>query len=52
MIDAGKHTASWRQDVAWMARSAYEGPLLDGALEVTYTFVMPRPKHHYRYTCY
>ena len=39
--------AGWRQEVAQMARAAYSGPLLIGAVAVTMTFYRPRPKSHF-----
>lgn len=38
----------WKNAVAWAAKEAYRGDLLSCPLEVAVTFVMPRPKGHYR----
>ena len=46
--DAGKYTPAWRADVRSAARDAYQGEPLDCPLLVEMTFVMPRPKGHYR----
>ncbi len=48
MIDAGKHTASWRNMVATVAVAQYKGPILRGPLRVVMVFDMPRPKGHFR----
>lgn len=37
----------WKTHVAIVARQAYQGPLLDGCLEVTMEFRFPRPTAHY-----
>lgn len=47
IIESCKHTAGWREAVAWAARNYHDGPLLDGPLRVRLEFVMPRPKAHY-----
>ena len=39
---------SWRQAVIDAASLTKEWPALDGPLEVTMTFWLPRPKSHYR----
>ncbi len=44
----GKKTENWRAVVAHEGRLAYQGDPLDCALLVEMTFVMPRPKGHYR----
>lgn len=46
--DSGKKGKAWRQDVISRATDAYDGPLLDGPLQVTFTFYRERPKSHYR----
>lgn len=45
---SGKAGKAWRQDVIHCATTAYSGPLLDGPLEVSFTFYRERPKGHYR----
>lgn len=39
---------AWRQEVAYAASMAYQGPLLSGAVELHVAFSKPRPKSHYR----
>jgi len=46
--ESGKHTAEWRQTVAYFARKAYQGEPLRVPLMVGVVFTMPRPKNHYR----
>lgn len=48
MKESGKHTKEWRADVRDAARDAFQGDLLDVPVQVDITFVMPRPKGHYR----
>lgn len=44
---ASKKTTPWRKDVAKAAAQQYSGPLLAGPVWMEYTFLFPRPKHHY-----
>jgi Holliday junction resolvase RusA-like endonuclease len=46
--DSGKKGKTWRADIQAAAREAYDGPLLDGALDILVTFYRARPKSHYR----
>jgi Holliday junction resolvase RusA-like endonuclease len=48
VTDANKKSKEWKGVVAWTARKAYQGPLLDGPLHVRMTFFRPRPKGHFR----
>lgn len=46
--DSSKRSYPWKQTVAQTAGVAMAGrPLLEGPLELTLTFVVPRPKGHY-----
>jgi Holliday junction resolvase RusA-like endonuclease len=46
--DAARHGAPWRRHVARSAAEAMNGSgLLEGALEVSVIFTVPRPKGHY-----
>jgi len=46
--DSARHGAPWRRHVARAAAEAMNGTgLLDGALEVSVIFTVPRPKYHY-----
>jgi Holliday junction resolvase RusA-like endonuclease len=46
--DSAKRGAGWRQHVAHAAGEAMNGAgLLDGALELSVIFTVPRPKSHY-----
>lgn len=40
----GKELRAWRQEIAYAARNAYRGPLLQGAVALTLIFERPRPK--------
>lgn len=44
----GERTKNWRAVCALAARQQYQGPPLTGPLMVHFTFLMPRPKGHYR----
>lgn len=46
---ADNHEAldNWRKVVGWVARNAYKGDILRGALAVEALFVLPRPKGHF-----
>jgi Holliday junction resolvase RusA-like endonuclease len=48
VTDDNPKAKEWKQAVAWAAREAHTGPLLDGPLEVTMRFYRPRPKGHYK----
>lgn len=43
-----KRTKPWMSLVAETARRQYNGPLLDGPICMSYEFVFPRPKSHFR----
>lgn len=45
---AGKAGKDWRHDVKQAAAAAYSGPPLTGPLLVKMSFVMARPKSHFR----
>jgi Holliday junction resolvase RusA-like endonuclease len=46
--DSSKRAAPWKQDVARAAAEAMNGDgLLDGPLQLTATFTVPRPKGHH-----
>lgn len=38
---------AWKEAVASSARQAYDGPLLDGPLQLGLRFILPRPKGHF-----
>jgi Holliday junction resolvase RusA-like endonuclease len=46
-MDANPNSKDWKQQVAYAAREAYGGQLLDGPLRVSLQFYRPRPKGHY-----
>jgi len=48
IVDAGKHTKTWRNSVRDAAREAYDGPPVTGGVTMAVTFHMRRPKSHYR----
>ncbi|WP_051945692.1 RusA family crossover junction endodeoxyribonuclease [Verrucomicrobium sp. BvORR106] len=45
--DAGQRNKDWRTAVGWAAHEHFKGEVLTGALKVTFTFFMPRPKGHH-----
>ncbi len=46
--DSSKRSAPWKRQVAEKAAEAMNGTgLLEGPLEATFTFIMPRPQGHY-----
>jgi Holliday junction resolvase RusA-like endonuclease len=47
VMDANPNSKDWKQQVAYAAREAYGGQLLDGPLKVSLQFYRPRPKGHY-----
>lgn len=44
MVETSKNLPSWRASVIEYAQKAYQGPPLDGPLELQVTFWFPRPK--------
>lgn len=48
ITDDCKGSRDWKTSVKHDGQRAYQGPLLAGALNVTLTFNLPRPKGHYR----
>lgn len=48
MSPASKKTKPWMALVQAAAMDAYDGPLLEGPLELQVFFYFDRPKHHYR----
>lgn len=49
ITQANSKTKSWRHEIAAAAAAAHaDRPQITGPVEVHVTFVMPRPKHHYR----
>ena len=47
MVDASKNT-DWKNAVRFSCQQAYSGPLLEGSLSLRITFMMSRPKSHYK----
>lgn len=47
VTDDNARSKEWRNAVAWTARKAYQGPLLDGPLMVKIVIWRPRPKGHF-----
>lgn len=47
VTDDCKKSSDWKNDVRQEAMKIYQGPLLDGPIELTLVFTMPRPKFHY-----
>ena len=48
MVDDNPRSKDWKQQVAWAAREAHHGKLLEAPLVVTMSFHRPRPKGHFR----
>jgi Holliday junction resolvase RusA-like endonuclease len=48
ITDDCKTSRDWKTDVKYSARAAYQGALITGAIDVTFTFLVTRPKGHYR----
>lgn len=51
MFDVSKNLDTWRQNIAWVAKSVRDREKIDrftGAVEVTAEFRFSRPKAHYR----
>jgi len=45
--DSGKKGRDWRADVQHAILRRYQGPPLEGALEVSFVFTVPRPRSHF-----
>lgn len=43
-----KHSKAWMTLVAEEAKRSWTRPLLDGFIELSFLFLLPRPKHHYK----
>lgn len=48
VVDANKHTKTWREAVRVAAHSQYSGEPSDEPLKANYIFYFNRPKSHYR----
>lgn len=49
MVESSKLVRPWRDTIAWTAREALAGkPPLTGPVNLNVTFLLPRPKAHYR----
>lgn len=46
-VDANPNSKPWKELVARVVSQKYKGPLLSGALMVTFCFYRPRPEGHY-----
>lgn len=47
IVDACEGSREWKNLVSDAARQAYQGPLLEGAIDLLITFVLLRPKSHF-----
>ena len=45
---SGQKGKSWRETIQGIAAQAYDGPLLTGALRVTFMFIVNRPQSHFK----
>jgi crossover junction endodeoxyribonuclease RusA len=49
LVESSKLVRPWRDTIAWTAREALNGqPPFAGPVNVHATFILPRPKSHYR----
>lgn len=48
ITDANKNSKPWQQQVKFVARDNYKGPILEGPLVLRIDFYTIRPKAHYR----
>jgi Holliday junction resolvase RusA-like endonuclease len=48
IVDDAKRNKPWRESVMWAARAAMRRSPVESPVAVQVTFVMPRPKHHFR----
>ena len=46
--ESSKRVGPWRESVCWQSREQYKGEPLEGPLEISVTFWLPRPQAHYR----
>ena len=46
--ESSDRVAPWRENVIWQSRKQYKGLPLEGPLQISITFWLPRPKGHYR----
>lgn len=45
---SGQKGKSWRETIQAIASQAYDGPILMGALRVTFMFIVKRPQSHFK----
>ena len=48
LAESSKRVGPWRESVCWQSREQYKGEPLEGPLEISVTFWLPRPQAHYR----
>ena len=48
LTESSKRVGPWRESVCWQSREQYKGEPLEGPLEISVTFWLPRPQAHYR----
>ena len=48
MVESSKRVGPWRESICWQSREQYKGEPLEGPLEISVTFWLPRPQAHYR----
>ena len=46
--ESSDRVAPWRENVVWQSHKQYKGEPLEGPLQISITFWLPRPKDHYR----
>ena len=46
--EASKRVTPWRENIIWQSRKQYKGEPLEGPLQISITFWLPRPKNHYK----
>jgi crossover junction endodeoxyribonuclease RusA len=46
--ESSKKVGPWREAICWQSREQYKGEPLEGPLQISITFWLPRPQNHYR----
>lgn len=46
--ESSDRVAPWRENIIWQSRKQYKGEPLEGPLQISITFWLPRPKSHYK----
>ena len=46
--ESSDRVAPWRENIIWQSRKQYKGEPLEGPLQISIPFWLPRPKSHYK----